>query len=191
MTGDECMSAREQRQRDAKLEELNRLVSQAGFAGSELEELQAKMDREIQAVQQTYAPLIDSRVKQRDRAVDKIAKIIEEHWDFVMDGKPGKTLKLRAGDIVRRSTSKVEVTDARKALAWLRRRKLLRRFTTQAEPALSKSKLGKEPKVLAKMPGAELVTGENMTIKPVKTNSELVRELHPMRRPVSTSKSPS
>jgi len=177
----------DERKRGFLLKRLNTLVSQAGYASSQLDTLQAQMDEEVRAVQQKYAPLIDPKVKQRDEAVDKIVKIVEAEWDFVMNGQSGKTLKLRAGEIVRRSTSKVEVTDAQKAIAWLRQRKLLRRFTTQAEPSLSKSKLNKDPKVLAKMPGAELVTGENMTVKPVKTSSELVRELHPLRRPVSTS----
>lgn len=177
----------EDRMRGFLLKRLNTLVSQAGYAQSRAETLQTQMNEQIREIQENYAPLIDRETRRRDDAVDKIAKIVEEHWDLVMDGKPGKTLKLRGGEIVRRATSKVEVTNTKKALEWLRRHKMLRRFTTQAEPTLSKAKLKEEPKVLAKMPGAELVTSENMTIKPVKAHGELVRELHPMRRPVSTT----
>jgi phage host-nuclease inhibitor protein Gam len=176
----------EERMRDQLLKRLNSLVSAAGYADSQLSDVQTRMDAEIKVITDKYGPKVDELTKRRERAVDSVQKIIEAQWDVIQPDAKSKTIKLRAGDISRRSTSKIEILDAKKALAWLRRRAILRRFTTQAEPAISKTKLAKEPAVLAKIPGVQQVTSENMTVKPVKAQTEMVRDLHPLRRSIGT-----
>lgn len=168
---------------------LNTLISQAGYNDGQLAELQRQLDADIKAVTDRYAGRIDTMKKRRDDAVDKIHVIIsnEENWALVAEKPGSKTLTFRAGVIKRHATSKIEVTSKETALAWLRKNKLLRRFTIPKEPEISKTLLKKDKKVLARIPGVEQLSGENMTVIPVKTQSELDRDLHPMRRSSSTT----
>ena len=167
---------------------LNTLIAQAGYADSELIKLNLEQDAEIREIVAKYAGRIDKFSAHRAAAVDKIHAIIsdEENWKLVAEDSKTKTLTFRSGTIKRRATTKIEILDAAAGLKWLRAKAMLRRFTTQAEPTISKTKLGKEPNVLAKIPGVVQLKGENMTVKPVKTQAEIERDLHPMRRSIGT-----
>lgn len=183
------MKTPEQRRANWLKKRLNTLISHAGYADSQVNNLQAQIDAECSAVVAKYAPAMDEAVKRRGDAVDKIHAIVsdENNWKLVAKKATDKTLTFRAGTIKRRATSRIDVTDKQVALAWLRKRKILRRFTIQKEPEISKTELKKDKKVLEGLPGVEQLFGENMTVIPVTTKAELERDLHPMRRSSSTT----
>ena len=167
---------------------LNTLIAQAGYADDQLRQLQLQIDEEVRAVTAKYAARIDTHTKRREAAVDKIQEIVsdDDNWKLIAENDKIKTLTFRSGVIKRRATSKIDVFDAAAALKWLRRRAILRKFTTQPEPAISKSKLAKDPNILEKIPGVQKLAGENMTVKPVKTQIEIERDLKPLRRTIGT-----
>lgn len=176
----------EERRSIALRKRANTLLAQYGYTDNELTSLQAQLEKEVAAVVARYEPQLSQLSRRRELLISRLLDIVgdDERWVLMMIGHKGKTLPLRSGDISRRTTSKTKVTDLADLLKGLRARKLLRKFTTAQEPKPDLVKLKKNPGLVARLPGIELVERENMVLKPKKFGRKEDRDIPPTSRPI-------
>lgn len=177
----------EERRSIALRKRVNTLLARYGYTDNELAALEARIEREVQDLLARYEPQRSELIRKREHTIQKLLEYVgdDERWTLMMIGRKGKTLKLRSGEISRRSNSKTKVTDLAALLAGLRARKILRAFTVPQEPKPDITKLKGNPKLLAKLPGIELIDGENMVLKPLRFGRKEDRIIPPASRPIS------
>ena len=100
-----------------------------------------------------------------------------------MSDQPGKTLTLRGGTVaLRQAPDALDITDEVAAIKSLRRLGMMRRFTRRGKISIDKPSLKKHPEVIAKMRGVLLRQTENMLVIPARTQLEIKKVFHPLRR---------
>lgn len=170
--------------KEAVVAALDKDVSRLSAIETELQRLAAEHQAELASLATEYARRMDPLVTERKGLMDGVAASFVQHQALLLVGRI-KTVVLRAGRLSARMSTSVEVTDEEAAIAYLRRRGWLHRFATREKWKTSKSKLGKDPALAAKIPGVEVRTIERLTLKFNRPLKEQFRDLFPFRRQIS------
>lgn len=174
----------EETPQDDALEVLNGLVAQLGAVMREEDSISAEqaaaLDTVAEPIKKKFAPRLTSVAERKTKLADQIDDLASTHWDYLIslvgDKKVKSTLFLRDGTVaVRRGKPAIDITDEKLALASMRRRRWLKRFTT-TKITISKSELGKHKEDAARIRGIEIVQGETLVIKPEQAQHELLRD---------------
>jgi len=147
----------------------------------ELRERQGEVDKAVQAFITEAAPDIDSLTTRRESLIEGIIKLFQENRAVLTID--GKSVVFRSGTLqARTSPGKLIVKDEDKAIAFIKRMGKLRILTRIGKRSLDKKALKADLKFALRVPGVSLEKDEHLTITLPKTQTEIVRELHPLRR---------
>jgi len=127
--------------------------------------------------------LIGAEEKVQTGATDAIEQMLEskEARECAFP-KDSRTLKLAHGEISLRASTKLVIDNDETAFAWLREHHMFKRFTRTKDPEIDKPKLTKAPKIIEMIPGARLVTEDNMNIDVPGLSKPLSRLLGSLKR---------
>lgn len=158
-------------------EQLNELLRDLGEAVRKREQNTLERNKRIQAVNDSFEPentQLDQRIEVLTAAIKQAAK--PRFRRLVIPGT--KTIRLTFGEISHRiSPASLVVDDEKLAMRWLRRNRLLGRFTKVGKRTINnkalKEALDADPALAARIRGVQVVRGENFVIKPGKTQAEI------------------
>lgn len=165
------------------IDQANDLLENFGQAQAEMMQLQIDQDKEVKAVLAKRAERANELTALMENIKTSVAKLWEQHDDVLTEGK-GKTATLHAGTVSERlSPASLEIGDNKKALKYLRRMRVLLRFTKVAERTIVKNKL-KADRAFVNAAPDDIMWFEQkrgLYLKPITTQLEALRDLSPQR----------
>lgn len=169
---------------------MDRLVASAAEAQRAIERHNAQLEEKIRPFVEETAKVVDPLTEARDKAMDELVKLMEQQLGS--PGIDGKSLVLRSGTVAVRTTSATDIIDDKLLMKLARRLGVVKEVSEPQPRKLSKkliAKLFKErPEMVDKLKKAVVITStSHMTVKPPRTQTELKRELHPLRKIIPKS----
>lgn len=162
--------------------QIEQLLSELTTVQTQLTAVTAARQSAHQAIDANFAPTINPLTENREKLVDELKHIWEEHKGALVDDG-GKSAMFRSGVLgTRTSPPTLVIADESAVMRYLRRHGLLKRFTKIGKRTIDKVALKKAPEVVEKITSASLETTEYFYINLPHGEAEIKRDLHPLRR---------
>lgn len=164
--------------------QMDRYVATAAEAQRAIERHNAALAEKIKPFVDETAAKVDPLTEARDKALDALATLMEQQL-----GKPGiegKSIVLRSGTVAVRTTSAVEILDKDLLMTLARRLRIIKEVSEpqprKPSKTLIRKLLERRPELAEKLKkAAVLVSTSHMTVKPPRVQTELKRDLNPLR----------
>lgn len=163
------------------------LVATVGDTQDEIHSKELAFEEEIRPAKERLALESDALAAARDEALNELATIVERL--LASPRVKGKSIQFRSGTVSVREATALEVNDDR-LLVLAKRLGLLNLVSVRPPRQVRKNMLGKlldtRPELLRQLSSAVTkLTTRRMTVKPVRFQSGMTKDLHPLRTNLS------
>jgi len=164
--------------------QMDLLVATVAEVQLAIERYDNELQENVRALTEVAAAKVQPLVEVRDKSLDELAKLTSQL--LATPGFNGKSIHLQHGIVSVRTTSAIEIVDKVLLMFLARRYRIVREVSEPQPRKINKTMIGsllkRRPQLTKRLEKAvKVVSTSHMTIKPPHVQTELKRELHPLR----------